>query len=86
MFDFLGSLIILFGSLAFFVSSIGLIRMPDLFTKIHATTKTTTIGTILVVFGSLFIHINFGLKLLLIAIFVLLTNPLSSSVLARASK
>ena len=86
MFDFLGSLIILFGSFAFFVSSIGLIRMPDLFTKIHATTKTTTIGTILVVFGSLFIHIDFGLKLLLIAIFILLTNPLSSSVLARASK
>lgn len=70
--------------MAFLVSAIGLVRMPDVYTRMHVGTKTTTIGTILVIFGAICIEPSWALKLILLAIFILLTNPLSSSVIARA--
>ncbi len=83
--DFLGYLLIFFGVMAFLVSAIGLIRMPDVYTRMHVGTKTTTIGVLLVIFGAIFIEPSWAFKLILLAIFILITNPLSSSVIARAT-
>lgn len=83
--DYLGYFLIFFGVMAFLVSAIGLIRMPDVYTRMHVGTKTTTMGILLVIFGAIFIEPSWALKLTLLAIFILLTNPLSSSVIARAA-
>ncbi len=83
--DYLGYLLIFFGVMAFLVSAVGLVRMPDVYTRMHVGTKTTTIGTLLVIFGIIFIEPSWALKLILLAIFIFLTNPLSSSVVARAA-
>jgi len=85
MLDFLGYVFIFFGVKAFLVSAIGLVRMPDIYTRMHVGTKTTTIGTLLVICGASIIEPSWAWKLILLAIFILLTNPLSSSVIARAS-
>ncbi len=85
MFEYLGFLFIFFGVMAFVVSAIGLIRMPDVYTRMHVGTKSTTMGTILVIIGACFIEPSWSFKLLLLAAFILLTNPLSSSVIARAT-
>jgi len=85
MFEYLGFLFIFFGLMAFLVSAIGLIRMPDVYTRMHVGTKSTTVGTLLVIIGACFIEPSWSFKLLLLAAFVLLTNPLSSSVIARAT-
>ncbi|MEA3315252.1 MAG: monovalent cation/H(+) antiporter subunit G [Campylobacterota bacterium] len=82
MLDFLGYIIIFLGSCFLLLSSIGLFRMPDTFSKIHAGTKSTTLGTILVVLGCIFLEPSLWLKLSLLIVFILLTNPLSSSILA----
>jgi multicomponent Na+:H+ antiporter subunit G len=81
----LGYIFILLGVLAFLVSSIGLVRMPDVYTRMHIGTKATTIGTTLVVIGAIILEPTWAWKLILLAIFILLTNPLSSSVIARAT-
>ena len=85
MFEYIGFLFITLGLGAFIVSAIGLVRMPDLYTRMHVGTKTTTMGTILVLLGASFIEPTWAFKLALIGIFILLTNPLSSSVVARAT-
>jgi len=85
MFEYFGFLFIFFGLMAFLVSAIGLIRMPDVYTRMHVGTKSTTVGTLLVIIGACFIEPSWSFKLLLLAAFVLLTNPLSSSVIARAT-
>ena len=85
MLDFLGYIFILFGVMAFIVSAIGLFRMPDIYSRMQVGTKTTTIGTILVLLGASCIEPTWAWKLILLAIFILLTNPLSSSVIARAT-
>ena len=85
MFEYLGYLFIFFGVMAFLVSAIGLFRMPDIYTRMHVGTKSTTIGTILVIVGAILTEPSWAFKLILLAIFILITNPLSSSVIARAS-
>ena len=82
---YLGYIFIFFGVIAFLISAIGLIRMPDVYTRMHAGTKATTMGIILVVVGAICIEPSWAWKLILLAVFILLTNPLSSSVIARAS-
>jgi len=82
---YLGYVFIFLGVMAFLVSAIGLVRMPDIYTRMHAGTKTTTIGIVLVVLGAICIEPSWAWKLILLAIFILLTNPLSSSVIARAA-
>jgi len=83
---YIGYIFIFLGAMAFTVSAIGLLRMPDIYTRLHVGTKSTTIGTILVIVGAMFIEPSWAFKLFLLAIFILITNPLSSSVIARASR
>ena len=80
-----GGLLLVAGAAFLLLGGLGLWRMPDLFNRIQAGAKTTTLGTILILAGAAFLHPEWGFKLLLIGLFLLFTNPLSSQVLARAA-
>ncbi|WP_372841246.1 monovalent cation/H(+) antiporter subunit G [Phaeovulum sp.] len=83
--DTLGALVLLAGTVFLALGALGLIRMPDSFNRIQAGTKATTLGTLLVLLGAGLIAPAFASKLVLIGLFLLFTNPLSSQVLARAA-
>ncbi len=85
MLEYIGYIFIFFGVMAFVVSSIGLVRMPDVYTRMHVGTKATTMGTLLVIIGAICSEPTWIWKLIILASFILLTNPLSSSVIARAT-
>jgi len=85
MMELIGSIIILAGAFFLFSAGLGLLRMPDAFTRIQAGTKASTLGNILVLVGLGFYHPDWSLKLLIVAYFVLMTNPLSSHALSRAA-
>jgi multicomponent Na+:H+ antiporter subunit G len=82
---YLGCVFVVFGLIFFLLSGIGIIRMPDTFTRIHAGTKATTLGAAMTFIGIGLIHPSWFFKLFLLALFFLLTNPISSSVLARST-
>jgi multicomponent Na+:H+ antiporter subunit G len=84
MLEIVGFISIFLGAILFLVSAIGLLRMPDTYNRMHIGTKSTTLATLFVLVGAVFIQPDWGFKLLLLAIFIFITNPLSSSVLARA--
>lgn len=80
----IADLLILLGSFMFFIASIGLIRMPDPIARVHAATKASSLGVILLTVaaaikfpapGSLF---TLGFTLLL----VLLTAPMACQAIA----
>jgi len=85
MLEYIGYILLFLGASAFLISAIGLVRMPDVYTRMHVGTKTTTIATILITLGASCIEPTWSLKLMLLATFILLTNPISSSVIARAT-
>lgn len=85
MLTFFGDLFIFLGMISFIISAIGLVRMPDIYTRIHVGSKSPTMATLLVITGAILLEPTWTPKLILLAVFILLTNPLSSSVVARAS-
>ena len=80
--DMLGGLLLIAGSAFLLLGSLGLLRMPDIFNRIQAGTKTTTLGTLLTLAGAACLAPGWGWKLLLIGVFLIFTNPISSQVLA----
>lgn len=83
--DLLGAILLVGGTVFLLCGGIGLVRMPDAYNRIQAGTKATTLGTLLFLAGVACLRPDWGLKLLLIGLFLLFTNPLSSQVLARAA-
>lgn len=81
-----GALIIA-GSFFIIVASIGILRFPDFFSRIHPAGKTDTLGQGLILTG-LMVHEGFTLvsiKLAIIIIFLLNANPLATHALANAA-
>lgn len=75
------------GAFFMLVGSMGLIRLPDFYSRSHATGKTDTLGILLVICG-LILFEGFTLnsaKMLIIGVFVGLTNPTATHALARAA-
>ena len=85
MLEILGAILVLLGSIFLFLGALGLVRMPDLFNRIQAGTKASTLGTFLSLIGLLLITPEWWGKLILLMIFILITNPVSSHVLASAA-
>ena len=80
-----GSLVTLIGSLFLFLGAVGILRMPDLYNRMQAGTKATTLGMILTLIGIGIYHPPWLGRMLLLVIFVAITNPISSHALARAA-
>lgn len=69
------------------VGSIGIVRLPGFYNRTHSTSKSDTLGLLLVITGLIIYegwHIN-SIKLFLILLFIALTNPIGSHALARAA-
>ena len=78
-------ILLLIGALAMLVGGIGILRMPDLFTRLHAVGITDTLGAAAILLGLAFIA-GWGLllvKLLLILAVLLLLIPTASHALGR---
>ncbi|MDK2799977.1 MAG: multicomponent Na+:H+ antiporter subunit [Clostridiales bacterium] len=79
--------IFLLGGLFFFsVGTIGLLRFPDLFTRAHSAAKCDTLGAVLCLIA-LMMHsgINYSsVKLLLVLIFLWVTNPTATHLIVKA--
>jgi len=85
--ELFGAIITLIGSLFLFLGALGIFRMPDVYNRMQAGTKATTLGTILFLFGISIGHLECGCfgKIVVLILFVIFTNPVSSNALARAS-
>lgn len=84
------AVIILFlvaGIFFFLVGVAGLLRLPDVYCRLHATTKCDTLGAGLILFAlALYSGVSgTSMKLILMIIFVWLTNPTAAHVISRAA-
>ncbi|MCH8475154.1 MAG: monovalent cation/H(+) antiporter subunit G [Opitutales bacterium] len=83
----IGWVLIALGLLTMFVGSLGLIRLPDFYTRSHAASMVDTTGIIILLLGLVFLigPSQAGLKLLIGVVFVILSNPVAIHALARAA-
>jgi multicomponent Na+:H+ antiporter subunit G len=75
------------GSAFAIVTVLGLLRFPDVYTRIHAGAVVLTISAVLVTMGTAIYVWDFFLsaKIVLIGIFFLFSNPMATHAIARAS-
>lgn len=85
--EIMAILFICAGTFFYLTGTIGLLRFPDFYSRMHATGKSDTLGTLLSLMG-LSLYAGFSLiavKILFIALFVFLTNPTATHALLRAA-
>ena len=87
MIIFLTLILFAAGIFFFFAGTVGLIRLPDVYTRIHAPTKCDTLGAGSILLGlMLYEGISFTtFKLFFVLVFFLMANPTGAHVLARGS-
>ncbi len=89
--QYLGGALLIMGSLSLLIASIGLIRMPDVYNRVQTGTKASTLGAILSFLGVGLLSIenwsetNWIGRVIILIIFIIITNPVSSHILMRAA-
>ena len=73
------------GVIFLFLGGLGIFRLPDVYNRLQAGTKCTTFGSFLTIIGVGIMEPCWFWKALIIALFILLTNPISNHALGRAS-
>lgn len=80
-----GAILSFIGSIFLFLGALGVLRMPDIYNRMQAGTKATTLGSILFLLGIGIGYCGCVWKVTILILFIIFTNPLSSHALARAA-
>lgn len=86
MTDIIAALLMVGGTIFMGVAAIGLLRLPDLYTRMHAVTKAGTLGAGLVLLAAAvsFGDVSVTARVLVALLFVFLTAPVSAHMIGRA--
>jgi multicomponent Na+:H+ antiporter subunit G len=86
--DWLSRAAIVAGMVFYLAGTVGLLRFPDAYTRLHALTKADNLGLALVVLGLLFQvdSLLAGLKLVLVWLLVLLSSAVVAQLIARLTR
>ncbi len=82
----LGGVLMTVGCAFLLLGGLGIYRFPDVYNRLQAGTKCTTLGAVCTIIGVGVAEPAWIFKAVLIAAFILLTNPISAHALARASR
>lgn len=80
-----GAILVLLGAIVLCIAAIGLLRMPDAYLRVQVGTKASTAGVALIMVGLSLLFPSGTGKFLIILLFVMMTNPVSSNMLMRAA-
>ena len=89
MSEWIVSILLLVGGFFILIGSIGLVKMPDFFMRLHGPTKATTLGMAGILVGSMvfFSTSEAGLstKEILISLFLFITAPISAYMMIKSA-
>lgn len=90
----LSAVLMLAGVFFFFTASMGVLRFPDFFTRMHAAGKGDTFGAFLMLSGMALYNLHAGftlfaflvsIKIMLIAVFIFIANPTACHAITKAA-
>ena len=87
--EIIAAVLILIGTIMSVISAFGLIRLPDVYTRSHAGTKSATLGVLCTLTGTFIffwlVNDYISVRLLLGIFFVFLTAPVAGHLISRAA-
>ncbi|WP_404296168.1 monovalent cation/H(+) antiporter subunit G [Halomonas sp.] len=86
MIEFIKGVFVISGALLMLLASLGILRLPDLLTRMHATTKAAALGVILIMLAVAIHFADVGVvaRAFAIIVFILMTAPVAAHVIGRA--
>lgn len=83
----LGAVMCAVGGVSTVIASVGVLRFPDFYTRMHAASVTDTLGALTLIVGMAFLAPNFLIvfKLGMIGLFLVLTSPTATHAIANAA-
>ena len=84
--DIISAVMLLIGAYFMLIGAVGLVRMPDLFMRMSATTKSVTLGVSFMLGGAV-VHFNdlgVGARVIATIVFVFITAPIAAHMIGRA--
>ncbi len=87
MTDIIGYILVVVGILFNIFGCIGLVRFPDVYNRLQASTKCVTLGTILLLVGVALAGGSgaIGAKAIICAVFILMTSPTAAHAIAKGA-
>jgi multicomponent Na+:H+ antiporter subunit G len=86
---FIAGTFIIIGAFLSLVTAFGLLRLPDVYTRNHAASKSATLGTMSILLGTfLYFYIEYGhfnSRVLLGVFFIFMTAPVAGHLISRAA-
>lgn len=81
------AVLLVLGAAFMFLAGLGIFRMPDLFTRMHTSTKGASLGVALILLAAaiFFRDLTVGTKALMTVVFIFLTAPVAAHMLGRAA-
>lgn len=81
------AVLMIVGAFFIFIASLGLVRMPDLFLRMSATSKAATLGAGLMLMATIVYFQDFAITIRVLSIigFITLTIPVAAHMIARAA-
>lgn len=85
--DIISTVLLVGGAFFMFTGALGLLRLPDFYTRLHATGKCDTLGEVLIIVGCMvyqgwsFITI----KLFFLMLFIFIANPVATHAIMKAA-
>ncbi|RUT31029.1 monovalent cation/H(+) antiporter subunit G [Arsenicitalea aurantiaca] len=85
--QYVAAILVIIGSLFALLAAIGLLRLPDLLSRMHAGSKAGVVGAGLILIAIALVALDFGvaLRAILGVVFLILTTPVSAHLLGRAA-
>ena len=86
MIDLLISFFLLLGGFFALVAAIGVLRLPDVLTRMHASTKAGILGSSLILIGAAIYlsEAEITVRVIAIILFLMLTSPIGAHMIGRA--
>ena len=87
IFEYISAVFLMGGSFFCSVAALGVLRMPDVYIRLHASTKAGTLGLGMIMIGVAFAfnELTVTSRVIAILLFVLITAPVASHMLGRAA-
>lgn len=88
MIEYIAFALAAIGAIFLLLAAVGVARMPDLFARMHATTKAATLGSSLILLAVVvyFADVSVAVRALAILIFLFMTAPVVAHLLGRAAR
>lgn len=87
--EWMAIVLLILGALFILIGAIGLVKLPDFYTRLHAPTKASTLGIGSILIASMLLHMvddrGINVQELVISFFLFITAPVSAYMMAKAA-